>query len=67
MYAVLYRLSPNSCVLSRMAKTVLAILSALGSLTFCGFPGYKPVLPDWFKICVGFITGTPKVSPKVVL
>ena len=35
--------------------------------TFCGFPGYKPVLPGWFKICVGFITGTPKGSPKVVL
>ena len=34
--------------------------------TFCGFPGYKPVLPGWFKICVGFITGTPKGSPKVV-
>ena len=24
----------------------------------CGFPGYKPVPPGWFKICVGFITGT---------
>ena len=23
--------------------------------------------PGWFKICVGFITGTPKGSPKVVL
>ena len=32
---------------------------------FCGFPGYKPVPPTWFKICVGFITGTPKGSPKV--
>ena len=32
----------------------------------CGFPGYKPVPPGWFKICVGFITGTPKGSPKVV-
>ena len=31
-----------------------------------GFPGYKPVPPGWFKICVGFITGTPKGSPKVV-
>ena len=19
---------------------------------FCGFPGYKPVLPSWFKICM---------------
>ena len=36
------------------------------SKTFCGFPGCKPVLPGWFKICVGFITGTPKGSPKVV-
>ena len=36
------------------------------SSTFCGFPGYKPVPPSWFKICVGFITGTPKGSPKVV-
>ena len=34
--------------------------------TFCGFPGYKPVPPGWFKICVGFIMGTPKGSPKVV-
>ena len=34
---------------------------------FCGFPGYKPVPPGWFKVCVGFITGTPKGSPKVVL
>ena len=34
--------------------------------TFCGFPGYKPVPLGWFKICVGFITGTPKGSPKVV-
>ena len=34
----------------------------------CGFPGYKPVPPGWFKICVvGFITGTPKGSPKVCL
>ena len=40
----------------------LAILSF-----FCGFPGYKPVPPGWFKICVGFISGTPKGSPKVVL
>ena len=34
-------------------------------LFFCGFPGYKPVPPGWFKICVGFKTGTPKGSPKV--
>ena len=27
---------------------------------------YKPVPPGWFKICVDFITGTPKGSPKVV-
>ena len=33
---------------------------------FCGFPGYKPVPPGWFKICVGFIMGTSKGSPKVV-
>ena len=32
---------------------------------FCGFPGYKPVPPGWFKVCVGFIMGTPKGSPKV--
>ena len=31
---------------------------------FCGFPGYKPVPPGWFKICVGFIMGTPKGLPK---
>ena len=37
------------------------------SLLFCGFPGYKPVSPSWFKICVGFMSGTPKGSPKVVL
>ena len=30
----------------------------------CGFPGYKPVLPGWFKICVDFITGTPKAHRK---
>ena len=35
--------------------------------TFFCFPGYKPVPPGWFKICVGFITRTPKGSPKVVL
>ena len=35
--------------------------------TFCGFPGYKPVPPGWFKICVVFITGIPKGSSKVVL
>ena len=34
---------------------------------FCGFPGYKPVPPGWFKVCVGFITGTPKGSRKVGL
>ena len=33
---------------------------------FCGFPGYKPVPPGWFKIGVGFITAIPKGSPKVV-
>ena len=38
-----------------------------GKESFCGFPGNKPVLPGWFKICVCFITGTPKGSPKVVL
>ena len=27
---------------------------------FCGFPGYKPVPPGWFNICVGFKTGTPR-------
>ena len=36
-------------------------------LLFCGFPWYKPVPPGWFKICVGFMTGTPRGSPKVVL
>ena len=30
--------------------------------TFCGFRGYKPVPPGWFKICVGFISGTPEGS-----
>ena len=33
---------------------------------FCGVPGFKPVPPGWFKICVGFVSGTPKGSPKVV-
>ena len=36
----------------------------LSPTPFCGFPGYKPVPPGWLKICVGFITGTPKGSPK---
>ena len=36
--------------------------TAAGVKTFCGFPGYKPVLLGWFKICVGFITGAPKGS-----
>ena len=40
------------------------IHSVYGPELFCGFPGYKPVPPGWFKICVGFITGTPKGSPK---
>ena len=44
-----------------------AIPGLQGKKTFCGFPGYKPVPPGWFKICVGFITGAPKGSPKVVL
>ena len=35
--------------------------------TFCGFPGFKPVRPGWFKICGSFITGTPQGLPKVVL
>ena len=38
----------------------------LSPTPFCGFPGYKPVPLGWFKINVGFITGTPKGSPKVV-
>ena len=38
----------------------------LSPTPFCGFPGYKPVPPGWFKIYVGFITGTPKGSSKVV-
>ena len=25
--------------------------------TFCGSPGYKPVLPGWFKICVLVFNG----------
>ena len=32
---------------------------------FCGFPGYKPVPPGWFKVCVGFITGTPRPHRKL--
>ena len=44
-----------------------AIPGLQGKKTFCCFPGYKPVPPGWFKICVGFITGAPKGSPKVVL
>ena len=31
---------------------------------FCGFPAYKPVPPGWFKICVGFISGTPEGSTE---
>ena len=32
---------------------------------FCDFPGYKPVPPGWFKICVGFfILGTPEGSTE---
>ena len=35
--------------------------------TFCGFLGYKPVPPGWFKVCVlVFMSGAPKGSPKVV-
>ena len=30
----------------------LRIKHLLGKTTFCGFPGYEPVLPGWFKICV---------------
>ena len=30
----------------------LRIKHLLGKTTFSGFPGYKPVLPGWFKICV---------------
>ena len=33
-------------------------------ITFCGFPGNKPVPPGWFKICVGFISGTPDGSTE---
>ena len=44
-----------------------ATTGSQGKKPFGGFPGYKPVPPGWFKICVGFITGTPKGSPKVVL
>ena len=33
---------------------------------FCGFSEYKPVPLGWFKICVDFITGIPKGSPKDV-
>ena len=31
---------------------------------FCGFPGYKPVPPGWFQICVGLMSGTPKGSTE---
>ena len=31
---------------------------------FCGFSGSKPVPTGWFKICVGFITGTPEGSTE---
>ena len=46
---------------SRTCKTSLLFAQK----NFCGFPGYKPVPPGWLKICVGFITGTPKGSPKL--
>ena len=29
----------------------------LSPTPFCGFPGYKPVPPGWFKTCVGFYNG----------
>ena len=41
-------------------------MDPVGERVFFGFPGYKPVPPGWFKIFVGFITGTPKGSPKAV-
>ena len=34
------------------------------TITFCGFPGSKPVPPGWFKIRVAFITGTPEGSTE---
>ena len=34
--------------------------------TFCDFPGYKPVQLVC-ELCVGFMRGTPKGSPKMVL
>ena len=45
----------------------IALIHYTTAASFFGFPGYKPVLPGWFKICVGLLTGTPTGSPKVVL
>ena len=42
-------------------------LELLQEKTLCGIPGYKPVPLGWLKVCVGFITGLPKGSPKLVL
>ena len=37
-------------------------------LTFCGFPGYKPVPPDWSKICVlVLLREHPKAHRKLFL
>ena len=36
-------------------------------IPFCGFPGYKPVPPRWFKIVCWFYVGNTQGSPKVVL
>ena len=47
-------------VLWRSHKSNLLPLVNKAKTTCFGFPGYKPVLPGWFKICVL----TPKGSPK---
>ena len=35
--------------------------------TFCSLSGYKPSLGFAYDLCVHFMMGTPKGSPKVVL
>ena len=37
------------------------------NITFCGFPGYKPVPPVGLRFVCWFYDGTPKGSPIVVL
>ena len=43
--------------------TTGGLLKLYGSKTFCGFPGYKPVPPGWFKIvCLFYVGNTQRLT-----